>query len=302
MGHAEIPETPCGSAMPDAVVGALGRTDDGWTAPLLVDLSHPFFFDHPLDHVSGILVVCGMLDMITKLSGDPLERNDRRLLVDLRFHGICDLEAPTRLDVTTGGDGYGVRAAQGGVATSEGEFRVVDGVRATPIPAGSRDNVIELCSQELVHRARIENVVVGAPVEDDDGIVAPLVRPSARHYLGGFGRGRYSARGLIEASRQFFTVLLHRAADKPIGVTTFWTSLGADIPCSPTNDTALSLRWQRAAHKGTRIKVGFDLIESESGTAVGHFDYQAVAVSNAAYQRFRARSTANPTGSRRSGR
>lgn len=300
MSHAETTETHHGTDTPEAVVGTLARTDNGWTAPLRVDLGHPFFFDHPLDHVSGIQIICGVLDMVTKLSGEPLERNDRRLLVDLRFRGICDLTQPTQLDVTTDGDGYGVLVTQNGVAITEGEFRLVDGVRATPIPAGGQGNVVELCAQELVHRHRIENVVVGAPVEDDDGIVAPLVRPSGRHYLGKFGRGRYSARGLIEASRQFFTVLLHRAADKPMGVTTFWMWLGADIPCSPTNDVALHLQWQRVAHKGTRIKVGFDLMESDSGTVVGRFDYHAVAVSTAAYQRFRA--ITDTVGSQRSGR
>jgi hypothetical protein len=300
VSHAETTETHRGTDTPEAVVGTLARTDTGWTAPLLVDLSHPFFFDHPLDHVSGIQIICGVLDMVTKLSGEPLERDDRRLLVDLRFRGICDLTQPTRLDVTTDGDEYGVRVTQNDVVITEGEFRLVDGVRATPTPAGDRGNVVELCAQELVHRHRIENVVVGAPVEDDDGIVAPLVRPSGRHYLGRFGRGRYSARALIEASRQFFTVLLHRAADKPMGVTTFWMWLGADIPCSPTNDTALHLRWQRVAHRGTRIKVGFDLAESDTGTVVGRFDYHAVAVSTAAYQRFRA--ITHTAGSQRSGR
>jgi hypothetical protein len=249
--------------------------------------------------VSGIQIICGVLDMVTKLSGEPLERDDRRLLVDLRFRGICDLEQPTRLDVTTDGGGYGVRAAQNGVAITEGEFRLVDGVRATPVPAGGQGDAVELCAQELVHRHRIENVVLGAPVEDVDGIVAPLVRPSTRHYLSGFGGGRYSTRGLIEASRQFFTVLLHRAAAKPMGVTTFWMWLGADIPCSPANDTPLVFRWQRVAHKGTRIKVGFDLVERDSGTVVGRFDYHAVAVSTAAYQRFR--SITSTAGSRRSG-
>ncbi|MGX7825815.1 AfsA-related hotdog domain-containing protein [Actinokineospora sp. 24-640] len=277
-------------AAPDSVVGPMTATAEGWSAPLWIPEDHPFFFDHPLDHVSGMLTICGMLDVVTALAGDPIERGDRRMLVDLTFRGISDLERPSEVLVSEADDRYLVRTEQGGASTCDGSVRLVDGIvpRTGPTPAGGT----ELCPPELVHRHRVENVMLGAPVETAEGITAPLLAPPRGHYLDGFGGARYSVRGLIEASRQFFTVLLHRAADKPMGTTTFWMRLGADLPCSPTTEDALSLRWRRVGHRGTRITVAFDLVATGSGAVLGSFEYHAVAVSAVAYQRFRARSAA----------
>lgn len=295
MSHAAM-RSPGSFPLPESVVGQATSTGRGWCAPLLIPEEHPFFFDHPLDHVSGMLTICGMLDMITDRSGDPLERGDRRLLVDLAFPAICDLDRPTEITVTPDENQTGrylVGATQDGSHTCEGSLRLLDGIISRNTGHGRAEET-GTCPAELVHRHRIENVMLGAPVEDETGITAPLLLPPDGHYLDGFGQGRYSARGLIEASRQFFTVLLHQAADKPMGTTTFWMRLGADLPCSPTTDAPLSLRWQRVPHKGSRIKVGFDLVLDDSGTVLGSFDYHAVAVSSAAYQRFRARSAEKP--------
>lgn len=284
------PARESGPAAPESVVGPMTATAEGWSAPLWIPDDHPFFFDHPLDHVSGMLTICGMLDVVTALAGGPIERGDRRMLVDLAFRGISDLDRPSEVLVSEVDGRYLVRTEQGGASTCDGSVRLLDGIvpRTGPTAVGE----IEPCPRELVHRHLFENVMLGAPVESAEGITAPLLAPREGHYLDGFGGARHSVRGLIEASRQFFTVLLHRAADKPVGATTFWTRLGADLPCSPTTEDALSLRWRRVGHKGTRITVAFDLVATGSDTALGSFEYHAVAVSAVAYRRFRARSAA----------
>src|SRR3954451_13757799 len=50
------------SLSPSEVLAAPGRREDGgWEVQLPVDESHQYFFDHPLDHVPGMLLLEGLI-------------------------------------------------------------------------------------------------------------------------------------------------------------------------------------------------------------------------------------------------
>jgi hypothetical protein len=268
------------------LTGPVRRTGAGWSAGLAVPHGSPFFFDHPLDHVSGALTICGFLDLAGLVTGRPA-RTDR-LVLDLRFPAMGTLDDPTELSLTPAAPGrWALRSSQAGVAICTGTLRRVTGL-ARPAPGGPPAGRKALCPHDLVHRFDADNVVLGVPVDSGAEVTAPVVPPRPGHYLDP-GGAAHSARSLIESSRQFFTVLEHWAGGWSRGTKMFWMTFHADVPAVPASP-AYSFRWRREPVKGSKLAVSFDLLDA-AGEGAGRFDYVSVNVSPAAYERFRAART-----------
>ena len=79
--------------------------DDAPVATLAVDPGHPSFFDHPLDHVPGMLTVEACRQ--TVLAAPGASRTARRLdAIALRFHEFVELDLPVHCRVEpVGGPG-----------------------------------------------------------------------------------------------------------------------------------------------------------------------------------------------------
>lgn len=295
MSHAHAGYQPTTSSTSPAP-GLLGRPErapqGGWSAPLRIPEGHPFFFDHPLDHVSGMLSICGLFDLVDVTTGDRLECSGRRLVAELAFPVMGDLDQPTTLTAAPDGlaDGlWFVRSEQPRGVICDGWVEVSGA--PTPVVVRQRpDGPAVRCPADLVHRTRAENVLLGPPVDDEDGIVVPLLRPGRGHYLTGYGLYGYSARGVIEASRQFLTLLVHQAAGRPLDTQIVWLSFGTDLPCAPPADVPLSLRWPRVPLRGSRFTLNFDLVCDITAGAVASFRHEILTASPAAYQRYRERS------------
>ncbi len=268
------------------LTGPVRKTGPGWTAGLTVPREHPFFFDHPLDHVPGSLTICGLLDLAESVTGPA--GGAERLLLDLRFPAMGTLSGPVELGLAPapGVPGqWSLLAQQADADICAGTLRRVAGLgrpATAPQPGDMRDS---LCPQDLVHRVDEDNIVLGVPADAGDEVTAPAVPPRPGHYLD-HGGPAFSARSLIESSRQFFTVLEHWAAGWSYGTTVLWTAFHADLPASPPSP-AYSFRWVREPVKRSKLDVSFDLLDAD-GVVAGRFDYVAVTVSAAAYERFRA--------------
>jgi hypothetical protein len=267
---------------------------DGWSAPLRIPYRHPFFFDHPLDHVPGMLTVCALLDLAGAATGGQLDRDGRRLRICLTFPAICGLVRPTVLSVTPDGTVPGrwlARSVQDGVVTCAGWLQPADGTAAgVPAAGEERADRSRRCRPDLLHRTRPDNVLLGPPAAEPGFVVASLLRPPAGHYLTGFGRNGYSARGLVEAGRQFATMLLHQAVGRALDTKMIWQAVEADLPGAPIVGAAL--RWPRRPPQfsGSRVRLAFDLVDRSSAAVLGSLAYSGRAISPAAYERFRAMS------------
>jgi hypothetical protein len=264
------------------------RTESGWSAGLAVPQGHPFFFDHPLDHVSGALTICGFLDLAGAVTGPAAEAD--RLLLDLRFPAMGTLTEATELSIAAapGTPGrWSLAAHQADVEICGGTLQRITGIgrAGTRRLPGGRE---ALCPQDLVHRADEDNVVLGVPENGAEAVTAPVVPAGPGHYLDPGGPA-FSAAGLIESSRQFFTVLEHWAAGWPHGTKMVWLTFHADLPAVPSSP-AYSFRWVREPVKGSKLAASFDLLDAD-GEIAGRFDYVSVNVSPAAYERFRAART-----------
>jgi hypothetical protein len=94
-------QLPCNQVLSAAQIGP-----DAAQALLIVDRTHPFFYDHPLDHVPGLLLIEAAMQLAgawraANPGPEPLRR------VSVRFLKYCLHEAPValRLDATPGPEG-----------------------------------------------------------------------------------------------------------------------------------------------------------------------------------------------------
>jgi hypothetical protein len=252
------------------------------TAALHVDQDHPFFFDHPLDHVPGMLLVASLLDLVRE--GVPV---GSRLGLSLQFSTLCELDAPTELTATPERQGWSVAAVQGGRSVCEGTVAVrPDTAPAPVISAPSRCRV----AAELVHRARRENVVLGEPEQLAGEVRAPILPPTG--YLAERGSGGYSALALVEAGRQLATLLSHTVDRHPLDTRLLWCGLDADLPVTLPGGAGLALRCRPEPAKGRKLRYPAALVGAVDGRPHGSVEISCMAVSAASYRRFRARGRA----------
>ncbi len=243
------------------------------TVTLLVDQNHPFYFDHALDHVPGMLLVNGLLDLV---------RASGRATMAIDFAALCELDRPTTLSATRDGDGWRLTASQDGTPVAEGTLTTT----ATAAFFAAAQITPEPVDEDLVHRARPENVVLGEPVHDaDDEIRVPLLPPDG--YLAERGQGDYTLLGLVEAGRQLATLFAHIIDVHPLDTQLLWSRLEADLPCAVPGDAALMLRSRPAPVKGRKLRYEAELVGGD-GRVHGTVAICCQAVNPASYQRFRA--------------
>src|SRR5437773_476587 len=105
-----------------AGVGHLGllrhgprRIADEWRAALRVPHGDPFYFDHPLDHMPGILLVHGLLDLVSTICATDLDDPRCRLRLSLSFPSMGTHGVPTALSAAPAEEPgeWLVRALQG---------------------------------------------------------------------------------------------------------------------------------------------------------------------------------------------
>ncbi|WP_406259294.1 ScbA/BarX family gamma-butyrolactone biosynthesis protein [Streptomyces nigra] len=112
---ADVLALPAPPGLPPAVVGRASAADvvlapaaepGRWR--LRVDTGHAVFFDHPLDHVPGMLLLEAACQV---LAADPASRGRTPVSFDCAFHRYAELDLPTWMESTrhAGPDGAGFR-------------------------------------------------------------------------------------------------------------------------------------------------------------------------------------------------
>lgn len=223
-------------------------TQDRWSA-LAVDRSDPFFFDHPLDHVSGMLLLSGLLDAV---AAERAPAWDDRVLIALRFMRRCSLDRPTALRVRASQPpgSWLVSAVQDGRAVCEGSVTVGGGAGAASATSGAALSVAAGPSRRvvpvdgrLVHRHRPQNIAIGAPtaLAGGDGLSAAVLEPPPGHRLADPDDPVRAIERLIEAARQFASYLLLKDSEEPGAARLLWLSLTAELTRAPALGAPLEL-------------------------------------------------------------
>ncbi len=211
-----------------------------------VDLGDPIFFDHPLDHVPGMLLVAAILELAEHDSMLEPENVTFRLT----FAKFCELGAPVEVTATreVGGTSR-IEVIQTGRSIATGLL----GRRETALPA-------ELAQvpafgngsipSELVHRADPGNIAVG-PLTVDAGRV--WVRVHEQAAIAGIPPRASAVASIIEAARQFVIAILHLWGQQPMGAKMIFVGLTADVPTAvPQGHMTRALSWQPTPPEQTR--------------------------------------------------
>ncbi|KJY28589.1 hypothetical protein VR45_32045 [Streptomyces sp. NRRL S-495] len=267
---------------------------DGWLADLRVDQSDPFFFDHPLDHVPGMLLVCAMADLVVAVTDIPAAG---RVGAAMTFHSMVELGPELELCIVPFEDGRRtLRAVQGSTPVADGWVEVSSAdLPAWPHrPEGSAHPPAQA---SLVHRVRPENVMIGDPSVADGRVTAAVVFPPEGHALSGRRPGVLRTEAVVEAGRQLSTWLTHRVGGWSLDTQILLRGLAVDLPVGIPRSLPLALRWQTVPISAGRTEYRFDLIASGDGDAdegpvVGSLIYTGKIMRPEVYARFRANRSA----------
>ncbi|MFE9428481.1 AfsA-related hotdog domain-containing protein [Kitasatospora sp. NPDC006697] len=261
---------------------------------MVVDQGDRCFFDHPLDHVPGMVLVAGMLDLVRAREPGRADAADGRIRISLTFDRMCELSSPVWLhcEPVAAGEGpaWQLTAVQDGVTVC----RATVGLGAPAGPAGSAGSVRAVASgaargaeaaadSTLVHRQRPENVLVSGPVRTDR---AAVLVPPPEHRLA--GAGVHTPGALIESARQLATMLGHTAHGRDEDAQMLWVTLDADLPTGLPVAVPLELSWEFAPARGARAAYGFAVLDAESGERHGRCEIGVHSLSRADYLKRRA--------------
>ncbi|GLW35654.1 AfsA-related hotdog domain-containing protein [Actinoplanes regularis] len=282
--------SPATALRDDAPPGLLGPVDrlpgtGDRMARLRVDQSDPFYFDHPLDHVPGMLLVCGMAELARTCADDDY---DGRVRAAMTFRNVCELDPAPTLLLSGGTERGDVQIIQDSVTVADGWFEFSP---AADVPG--RDCRIEAsrsvpASAALVHRARDENIMIGEPWHSGGYVNALVLPPPREHRLAGHRPGMHAAEHLLEAGRQFSTWLPHRIARWPLDACMLWIGVTADLPVRLPRSLAVALRWREAPITSAKAKFHLDLVPADGrGPALGSLRFASKTLSPAEYARFR---------------
>jgi hypothetical protein len=256
------------------------RDADGWSAALDVPPDEPYFFDHPLDHLPGMALISGLLGLV-RASTTDLE-SAGRLAVQLSLPAFCELDAPVRLESP---DGVAVRACQYGHVCGEGTVEFVPGETSnagTPVDP----RFTEPAPQRSVHRARAANVLVSDVVAAGDVHTGAVRRPAPWHTLATPPGTALAAEVLIDAARQYSTMLTHLALGVPADAQLLLLGMRAELPAGVRD--ALYLRWHRTPPPRGKSTLDIDIaVGAPDAEPTGRISFDYFSATPAIYKRLR---------------
>lgn len=275
-----------------------GKANDEFMAQLIVNEEHPFFFDHPLDHVPGTLLIEGVLQLVNRVlvTEDPDNSSLKPYVktINISFRRWVEKAAPVDVSVRlkSGGANYlnfiGVVSQDDNIACDVDltvEYQIVPEV-ITPAIEGS-----ELAEDKLLHKHNTDNVLL-QPIDKILGNIyqANLRKPLESHIFSDGSETAMPALYLLEASRQITTHLSHSLYDVPLGMSMNLISMSMtlDRPSARNDQTCLSYDATQVELKDVddQVKLIGVTIQDSHGE-YGVVEITAQAVNKETYQKQR---------------
>ncbi len=233
---AELKRSPLHTVLQSAHFDRRSKT---YQAEIVVNENHPYFFDHPLDHVPGILLLEAIVQLIELAMPDRLTELEIQKCyfkaVEIYFHRFCEKNHASTVQLSQEESKTGQAVYRGKIISQnqvicEAGFTVAldsgEGYHAPPssvIPPA-------LPEKKLVHKHREENILTHQMETPEPGIYrCRLIKPPAGHLLAEGQEKYYPPVYLLETTRQFLMQIAHRAMDiptqTPMNLLSFKTSL-----------------------------------------------------------------------------
>lgn len=198
-----------------------------YSAELVVDETHPYFFDHPLDHVPGLLLIEGLVQLLEVATQGSLSKaSDRTVFVreiDVLFTKWCEKDRPVILWLEKGsgypepGGAFVSKAEQGNEIVGRVRLKTDAVQKGRPAPETHRHHVSEPTSKHaFLHKHRPENVVVSELKSAGDRFFVEALSPPASHILADGDPELHSCVYLLEASRQCSLMITHAVGGVPL--------------------------------------------------------------------------------------
>jgi polyketide synthase PksN len=187
---------------------------------LIVDEGHPFFFDHPLDHISGMQLVESMIQMCSLACQYAFGRDGEIAYLmnsKVSFRNFCKKDQPSML-LAVAGEGknddkvlhyYSGEILQNGKPVASGLFgfqslnvdeRCQDGQPDTGMVTEMPDMVP--CAADIINKTRPENVII-SQVENAEMGMGCWMLPLRKHaFFSDHAYGLLHGAQILEACRQ----------------------------------------------------------------------------------------------------
>ncbi len=189
---------------------------------LFVDENHTYFFDHALDHVTGVLLLEGifqLIDSYVMYTSQRLNYMDFYIeLLDISFHKFCEKYYPiiVKLDIKATEENtqsFNISILQINDLICSGVIKLVylNKIMSADNKKISKNSLTQKTDKKLVHKKYDENVLVSSLMKDkNQQYYCKMINPSQDHILSNNGSSNlYSLLYFIEGTKQFLTQAAH---------------------------------------------------------------------------------------------
>ena len=224
----------------------------GHAAELRVCEQHPFYFDHPLDHVPGILLLEGMLQLceVALQASARTARDWFVSAVEVSFRRYAEKDQPIIIELAPSPDAphvmdLSVRQSadllcSATIAVRSGALGLLAARRRVEPPPPA----VPLVDRRWVHKERLENVLI-APVEPEQGrgvLAARTTVLAPGHALADGDPRQLSILYFLEAGRQTLMINAHKRCGVPLGTPMNLVDLRFTLDAPLPRHEALTIR------------------------------------------------------------
>ncbi|WP_053213859.1 beta-ketoacyl synthase N-terminal-like domain-containing protein [Pseudomonas sp. Q12-87] len=233
----------------NSVITHIQRSPHALQAQLVVDEAHPYFFDHPLDHIPGILLLEGVLQLI-ELAMPPLSGRVAYVkTLEIKFqhyvqkHGAIDLLLEQGKDPQV----FNAKVMQGEKLMCTCVLGMAYSSAFETSPAGLF-TATPCRDKALLHKAREENVIVSEMSGIAQGLSVDTVKLPDEHFFQEGDPAHHSMVYFLEVARQCYMQIAHSHLRIPLN--------------TPMNLLALSFTLDRPIPRNSPLSLapqaGFD--------------------------------------------
>ncbi|RON09023.1 polyketide synthase [Pseudomonas brassicacearum] len=231
------------------VIANVRRSPQSLHAQLVVNEAHPYFFDHPLDHIPGILLLEGVLQLI-ELAMPPLTGRVAYVkTLNIKFQQYVQKEGVIDLHLEQGKEPqvFNAKVMQAGKLMCTCTLGMAYSSAFETSPA-SEFTAVRCRDKALLHKAREENVIVSDMSGIAQGLSVDTLKLPDEHFFQEGDPEHYSMVYFLEVARQCYMQIAHSYLRIPLN--------------TPMNLLALSFTLDRPIPRNSPLSLapqaGFD--------------------------------------------
>ncbi|MBT2338453.1 MULTISPECIES: polyketide synthase family protein [Pseudomonas] len=194
----------------NSVITHVQRGPKSLQAQLVVNEAHPYFFDHPLDHIPGILLIEGVLQLL-ELAMPPVGGRAAYVKsLNIKFQQYVQKHAVIDLHLEQGQDPqvFTANVMQGAklMCTCVLEMAYSSAFETSPPRAFT---AMPCRDKALLHKVREENVIVSDMSSVAQGLSVDTVKLPDQHFFHDGDPAHHSMVYFLEVARQCYMQIAH---------------------------------------------------------------------------------------------